>query len=171
MIHISIKIFFVLAAIKWGDWKHWKKYYPTIQFFIIGDLFYNLIFRDYPLWKFKELYPIMKLDIIIMASFMIVRYPATVFIYLGKFPNEKSKAILWYLFWVLLYIGIEIIDLQIGLIKHFNSWNIWWSLLFDMIIFAILKIHFHKPLLAWGLALLCSIILWNLLEVPIHILK
>lgn len=38
MIKISIKLFFVLAEIKWGDWRGWKKYYPTIQFFIIKDL-------------------------------------------------------------------------------------------------------------------------------------
>lgn len=171
MIHSTVKLLFVLAAIKWGDWRGWKKYYSTIQFFIIGDLFYNLIFHDYPLWRFEEIIPLFKYDTFIMLSFMFLRYPATVFIYLGRFPKEKGKAIMWYLFWVLLYIGIEIIDLKIGLIKHYNSWNIWWSLVFDMLVFALLKIHLHKPLLAWGLGVLSSIVLWNLLGVPSHILK
>ncbi len=171
MIHITIKFLFVLAAIKWGDWRGWKKYYPTIQFFIIGDLFYNLIFHDYPLWRFEEVVPLLKREILITLTFMFLRYPATVFIYLGNFPKDKVKGILWYLFWVLLYIGIETIDLQIGLIKHFNSWNIWWSLIFDLVLFAILKIHLHKPLLAWGLTLLSSITLWVLLGIPLRVLK
>lgn len=171
MVHITIKLLFVLSAIKWGDWKNWKKYYPTIQFFIIFDLFYHLIFHDYPLWKFEELVPILKRDIFISLTFMFLRYPATVLIYLGNFPKEKVKGILWYIFWVLLYFILEIIDLKIGLIKHSNSWHIGWSLIFDMLLFAILKIHHHKPLLGWGLALLSSIILWNLLEVPFSILE
>jgi len=29
---------YLFAAWKWGDWKNWREYYPTILFFIIGDL-------------------------------------------------------------------------------------------------------------------------------------
>jgi hypothetical protein len=30
---------FLFAAIKWGDWRKWRNYYPTILFFMVGDLY------------------------------------------------------------------------------------------------------------------------------------
>ncbi|PIB57799.1 hypothetical protein, partial [Pseudomonas sp. 2822-17] len=53
IIHIVIKLLFLFAAYKWGDWEKWEKYYPTILFFIIGDLLYNFLFYNYPMWLFN----------------------------------------------------------------------------------------------------------------------
>ncbi|MCD8508623.1 MAG: hypothetical protein LRY73_01060 [Bacillus sp. (in: Bacteria)] len=173
MVHLFIKIIFVAAAWRWGDWRNgnWQKYYPTILFFIIGDLFYNFIFYNYPLWEFDEIIPLLQYDSFLVMSFMFLRYPATVLIFLGRFPKGLLKGGLWIGLWVFIYIGLEVIDLYMGLIQHHNDWNLWWSLLFDVILFVMLKIHHHRPLVAWVLSIVCSVVLWNLLNVPIGILK
>ncbi|MDG5789263.1 hypothetical protein QA612_17525 [Evansella sp. AB-P1] len=171
MIHLSIKLLFVLAAWKWGDWRNWQKYYPTILFFILGDLAYNYIFYDYTLWEFDERIPLLKYDTFLVFSFMLLRYPATVLIFLGKFPKGMAKGTAWISLWVIIYIGLEMFDLKMGLIEHHNGWNLLWSFVFDIMLFVIIKIHHHRPIIAWALTIICSIILWNLLNVPIDILK
>lgn len=42
----------IIVCYIFGDWKHWQKYYPTIQFFIIGDLIYGVLFRNTMLWMY-----------------------------------------------------------------------------------------------------------------------
>ena len=85
---------------------------------------------------------------------MFVSYPVTVLIYLGRFPQQKMKAITWILFWVALYSIIEFINLQfLDLITHHNGWTMTWSVIFNFIMFTMLWLHYKKP----GMALLLSI--------------
>jgi hypothetical protein len=37
---------------KWGRWKVWKVYYPTILIFIAGDFIHGYIEAAKPLWRF-----------------------------------------------------------------------------------------------------------------------
>ena len=160
------------SRIKWGDWRNWEKYYSTILFFIIGDLFYNFIFFDYPMWRFFDGNPpIFGYDKFIVFSFIFFRYPATVLIYLGKFPKGLRKGIIWFSFWVLLYFSIEVVKTYIGIVDHFNGWSLGWSFIFDIIIFTMIKLHFHRPLIAWVVGLILAIILWIILDVPLNILN
>ena len=34
---IVVTLIIVVIARKWGDWRNWKQYYPTILFFIATD--------------------------------------------------------------------------------------------------------------------------------------
>ncbi|WP_338448334.1 CBO0543 family protein [Niallia oryzisoli] len=102
---------------------------------------------------------------------MAVNYPSTILIYLGKFPNEKSKQIYWILFLVFIYIIMEAINLQYDLIHHFHGWTIWWSLIFDLVMFVILWVHHYKPLLAWAYSITWLIILWNIFDLSHNLLK
>lgn len=36
-------ILYILVCLKWGDWRNWRKYYPTILYVIIWDLIFNLL--------------------------------------------------------------------------------------------------------------------------------
>ncbi|MBT2729839.1 hypothetical protein J7E63_23550 [Bacillus sp. ISL-75] len=44
----------ILCAWKWGDWKNWRQYLSTIQYFLIGDMLYNLFTRNFPLWGYPN---------------------------------------------------------------------------------------------------------------------
>ncbi|MCP8615409.1 CBO0543 family protein [Salirhabdus salicampi] len=172
MIHVLISTIFIAACYKWGDWKRWRTYYPTILFFMVGDLLYNVLFYDYPMWMFHDgPIPLFHYDVIISLLHMFTRYPATVILYLSLFPAGKVKGIVWGLTWIGVYSLIEVFDLYIGSISHHNGWSLWWSVFFNISIFLMLKIHHHKPLLAWGLSLMWTLLLWNMLDIPVSILK
>lgn len=168
--HFFFNLLFVIAAIKWGDWKNWREYYPTYLFFIGGDFFKNAVLHDYRLWSYKEtifgsniLYGHLIIDIMIM----VLVYSSTLLIYLGNFPRNRIKQLLWIMVWVFLYSLIEFINLNyLNLIEHHHGWNIAWSILFNIVMFTVLRIHVNRPLLAWMISILFFALLWILLEVP-----
>lgn len=165
-----------IALWKWGDWKQWQKYYPTILFFILGDLLYLYLLSDYyPMWRYNP--PVIdgKVGIsntLVSLSIILIKYPATVLIYLAKFPVEsKGKQFIYYLFWILLYALNEWIDIKFHLIEYFNGWSYWWSIFFNMVMFYILRVHFKKPYLAWILSILFIIFLWLKFDVPYTVFR
>lgn len=173
--HFLFNLAFLLAAWKWGDWRHWRQYYPTILFFIGGDLLYNFLLFDHHLWTYSEHFfgeALLQNHTFINLMIMGIVYPATIFLYLGRFPDSFPKKLYWIIFWVFLYSSIESINVYVLDILHYdNGWTGWWSLLFNLIMFVMLRIHFRNPLLAWGLSLIWIFILWNVFDVPIKKLR
>ncbi len=53
--YILINVIYTIAALKWGDWRNWKQYHPTILFYCIGDFLYNFILYNKPMWLFRDL--------------------------------------------------------------------------------------------------------------------
>jgi len=150
--HLIFNSLFLGAALKWGDWGNWGKYHSTILFLWFGDLLYNVLCHDYEMWKYKESIIAENLlanHTIISLLIMCVAYPATVLIYLGRFPTVTSKKIIWIIFWVTLYSLIEYINLRyLHLVTHHNGWSIGWSVLFNLILFSMLRLHYKKPIIA-----------------------
>ncbi|MBT2688191.1 hypothetical protein J7I93_08355 [Bacillus sp. ISL-47] len=173
--HLLFNFLFLLAGYKWGDWKNWRDYYPTILFFIGGDLLKNFLFRNYPMWQYKETIFAENLLIghpVINLMIMAIVYPATILIFLGHFPNERLKQAVWIGLWVFLYCSIEFVNLQyLHLIEHSNGWSIGWSILFNIFMFFIFRIHHKRPLMALGIGFLWILFLWNMFDVPIELLK
>ncbi|MGP4081255.1 CBO0543 family protein [Pseudalkalibacillus sp. R45] len=174
LIFILYFIIYIVAAWKWGDWKNWRVYYPTILFFIVGDLLYQFLFHDYSKWEYESFHMENAMDFThthISLFVMVIKYPATILIYLGNFPEKKINIFFYILLWVLIYCINEMITLWVDGISFHNSWHYGWSILFNFIMFIILYIHHRNPLTAWGISILFIIILWNLHEVPTDILK
>ncbi|MBG9589795.1 hypothetical protein [Cytobacillus firmus] len=69
---------------------------------------------------------------------MAVKYPVTILIYLYRFPGGK-------LIKKLLYI-----------LKYDNGWSLKWSILFNAVMFTILRVHHKRPAAAWGLSIFSS---------------
>lgn len=167
--YILINIFYMIAGFKWGDWRNWKRYYPTILFFIIGDFLYNFLLYKQSMWLFHDLILPNHTTITILA--MVVSYSATVLIYLGRFPEGWKKRSLWFLLWVGIYICAEYFNNTFGFITYHNGWNIWWSVLFTGIIFFILPIHHKRPLLAWLISIVIIGSLLSIFDVKISEMK
>ena len=155
--HLLFNGLFLVAGLKWGDWKNWEKYHSTILFLWFGDLLYNVLCYQNIMWQYKEsifAQTVLTNHIIITLLIMFVAYPATVLIYLGRFPNRKWKAVVWILLWVAVFSMIEFINLRfLNLITHHHGWTMMWSVIFNVILFPMLRFHYKKP----GLALLVSI--------------
>lgn len=173
--HIIFNALFLLAAIKWGDWRRWRDYYPTILFFIVGDLLKNYLLYNYWMWTYQETIfaeTILINHTIISLLIMFIVYPSTILIYIGRFPQVKWKQVLWLSFWISLYSVVEYINLHyLNLIRHHNGWNISWSVLFNIVMFLILRIHYKKPLLAWGLSVIWILFLLKMFNIPIDKMK
>lgn len=150
--HLIFNGLFLGAGLRWGDWRNWKKYHSTILFLWFGDLLYNYLCYNYKMWEYKESILAANLlpnHTIISLLIMFVAYPATVLIYLGNFPTGIVKVIIWILFWVTLYSLIEYINLRyLNLVAHHNDWSIGWSVLFNFILFTMLRLHYKKPTIA-----------------------
>lgn len=167
--YILINTLYLVAGFIWGDWKNWKNYYPTILFFIMGDFLYNFLLYNNPMWIFHDL--ILPNHTMITILAMVISYATTVLIYIGNFPKEWKKRILWFLLWSGLFFSIEYINSKFGFITYHNGWNIWWSTLFTAIIFLILPIHHKRPLLAWILSIVIMISLLIIFDVKISDMK
>ncbi|RSD28817.1 CBO0543 family protein [Mesobacillus subterraneus] len=173
--HFVYNALFLIAAIIWGDWKGWKKYYPTILFFFTGDLLKGVLLYNQMKWTYQESIfgqSILVNHTVIALMIMFVVYPSTILIYLGRFPSVRWKKILWVFTWVGVYTLIEHINERyLNLINHHGGWNIGWSVLFNIVMFSLLRLHFKNPLLTWGLSAIWVIFLLNAFDVQLHKMK
>ena len=167
--YLSINAFYLIAGYVWGDWRNWRMYYPTILFFILGDFLYNFLLYQKSMWLFHDL--LLPNHTLVTLIAMVVSYSVTVLIYLGRFPKEWKKRVLWFLLWSGFYVVIEYINYQLGFITYHNGWNISWSVLFTGVIFFILPVHHKRPLLAWFLSVVIIISLLIIFDVKMSDFK
>ncbi|WP_442598750.1 CBO0543 family protein [Neobacillus sp. D3-1R] len=173
--HILLNGIFLLAAAKWGDWRHWQKYYPTFLFFIGGDLFYNAVLHKHRLWIYQETIFAENLlfgHLVINLMIMAIAYASTILIFLGHYPQSKVKQVLWLLLWIFIYCLIEFINTKfLNLLTYKHGWNMPLSILFNFVMFPVLRIHMNRPLIAWGISILFFIFLYNYLGIPRDVFK
>jgi hypothetical protein len=167
--YLLVNAIYLFAGYKWGDWRNWKSYYPTILFLIIGDFLYNFLLYNQSMWLFHDIILPNHTTITILA--MTVSYSATVLIYLGRFPEGWTKRLLWFLLWTGGYLIIEYIDNRLGFITYHNGWNFWWSALLTGIIFFILPVHHKSPLVAWILSFVIILSLLFIFHIKISDMK
>jgi hypothetical protein len=169
--HLLFNFLFLIAGIIWGDWRNWRKYHSTILFLWFGDLLYNVLCYDFKMWEYKETIwgqNFLPNHTVISLLIMFVAYPASILIYLGKFPKKKITIMLWVLFWVSLFSIVEFINLRyLNLISHHHGWTIWWSFFFNIIIFLMLRLHYKYPIVALltSIPIVCFLVIY--FNVPI----
>jgi hypothetical protein len=162
--HISIVIFAILVCYKWGDWKHWDKYYSTILFFMMGDFIYLVLFRKTMLWTYNT--DILNHTLINVLIIFTV-YPCTIIIFIPYYPKLIFKQVIYIFFWVVLFAVMEFISYHLGCFKYHNGWNLGWSIIFCTIMFPIQYIHYKKPLLAWCISMIKLVIFIVIFKVDI----
>jgi hypothetical protein len=160
---ISVSTFLVIAY-KWGDWKNWKKYYPTMTFFGMADLIYVTVFNNKPLWDFPTNLLVSSLDelLLIFGCF----FPTTL-VFLSRYPTKLYNQIVYNSMWIGIYTSLEVINLKLGTVEYFNGWNIWWSLLHNTIQFPLIALHHKNPILTWIIALIYLVVCMKIFNVPL----
>ncbi|ERI89767.1 hypothetical protein HMPREF1982_04381 [Clostridiales bacterium oral taxon 876 str. F0540] len=164
---IAFFIAWIIIAYKYSDWKNWRTYYPTIIFWGLGDMIYNVIFCDTPLWKYADPWFGHILSDILT---MVIIFPCAALLYLTHFPKTVYKKIAYIFFWVFTFTGIEFIFTKLGSIIYFNSWTIIWSAVHNTYQFFLLRLHHHNPLLAWAAAFLILAVIMSIFKIPFSIL-
>lgn len=165
--HIILAVLFIVCAYRWGDWKNWHQYYPTMLFFGFGDLAYNCLFHNKMLWQYQSpIFPIIP-HVLWSMLWIFTIFASTLLIYLPKFPPKASQRIFYVLLWVTLYTLVEGILSSSNHFKYMHGWSLLHSFIFNTYIFPVLYIHFKKPLYAWIMVFLAAIFTLILFEVPL----
>lgn len=164
VVRMVVSSIFLVSAFIWGHRKDWRKYYHTMCFFGMGDLIYIAVFQDNPLWLFPPAFLVPAIDEVLLI--FAVFFPTTL-LFLSNYPQKLWKQIMYNALWIGVYMVIEVVDLKIGVIKYYNGWNIWWSLLHNTIQFPLIVLHNKKPLFAWGIALVFLVVVMKIFDVPI----
>lgn len=157
LFRICFVLSFVLSAWKWGDIRNWQKYYATILFVMAVNLSTTFISYHHQLWVFRP-------DAIFTTETVIELFntyfvlPATVLLYLANYPtNGLGVTVAYIVAWTILYFGVEFIDANyIGGIAYRHGWSYWHSLLFDFVMFSLIRLHFVIPILAWTVTLILA---------------
>ena len=164
--HLAVALFTVFAAWRWGDWRQWKQYHTSMLYIMSAGFLYEYLTKDYILWVFHP-------DFLYNHSVTVIVYavltmPLSVLIFLSRYPTSSLKKQIFYIAkWVSIYGVFEWILQITGGISYKNGWNFWYSVLFDLMMFPMLRLHHKKPLIAYGLSLIITILLMWYFKVPL----
>ncbi|UUZ83409.1 hypothetical protein LJK88_05855 [Paenibacillus sp. P26] len=158
-----------------GDWRNWRKYYPTILFLFVNDLLYNVLTYNYSMWKFNPVSfdkYIYSNHTLITLGINFINFPAIVLIYLGHYPERKILQLFYVLAWSLLNTMIEYtIWATIKGISYYHGWTIGWSFLINLMFYTSLRLHYLRPMAAWLFALGAIISLSLFFDLPVRSMK
>lgn len=163
--HISIIIAALLVCYKWGDWRHWQKYYSTILFFMMGDFIYLVLFRKTMLWSYNT--DILNHTLVNLLMIFTV-YPSTILVFIPYYPNTVIKRAIYIICWVILFEAVEYISHFLGCFNYHNGWNFGWSIVFSLAMFPIQYTHYKNPLLAWCISTIELVVFIVIFKVDIY---
>lgn len=154
---------FILCAWKWGDWRNWGKYLPTIQYFIGCDMLYNLLTWNYHLWAFPHPPNVLPNHMMVSLFRVFTTYPSFILIYLYHYPKHNGiRQALYLLAWFTLWALDELYMVRSGILVYSHGWNYVWSLVFLCIMLPMLILHHKHPLWAYLLTvpIVVFLVLW-----------
>lgn len=114
----------LLAAWRWGDWRRWPRYYPTLLYVMVANLLAGYITYQHPLWDFNaDALAASETTVELLNTFIVL--PATTLVYLGNYPAAGPLRQTGYvLAWVALFAAVETADTLLGGICYFNGWSL-----------------------------------------------
>lgn len=163
--HLAIAICTIICASIWGDWRNWQKYYPTLLYVFCMSMLYEFLTKSYTMWKFKPDFLFSHTYVVLLYA--VISVPLTVLVFLSLYPSSWGKKILYYPLWIFIYIGVERVLQKTGQITYENNWSILWSLIFDVIMFPMLRLHYKNPLVACVLSVFIIAGYMTLFKVPV----
>ncbi len=166
MIRIILTLVFISVCYFWGNWRNWKEYYPTILYWIIGDLSYNYIFYDNYLWHFEKL--INHTFSNFLVAFII--FPCQIILFFTYFPTTFWKRSGYILLWTLGDTFIEFFMFKMDYLSYNNNWNIFWSCGLYFFAFVLIALHRKHPFITWLISGGAALLTMYLFNVPISAL-
>jgi hypothetical protein len=167
MITIILTVLCAIVCFKWGAWRRWREYYPTILYVIIGDMAYNFVFHDHTLWLYDGVFNHTTSDII--AAFLM--FPSVVILYLTRWPKRIVTQALYILAWAAFNTLFEYISVVLGVFEYDHGWGILWSFGLLVIAFIMMRLHYRKPLVAWPISAVLALLTALAFGLPIGRLK
>ncbi|AFC33217.1 hypothetical protein PM3016_6602 [Paenibacillus mucilaginosus 3016] len=170
MVAVLYSLLWILAAFRWAD-RNWERYYPTLLFSVIGNCLYELLCYRYPLWQMEPNgLPAAMIPILLL---ILIGMPLSTWVYLSLYPSgggwlAQARHILAF---TAVFILLEFVSVKCGSITYHNGWHLGWSLLFNIFMFIMLRIHFLKPLTGLVLSAAYTLLLMSLFHVSLDKMK
>ncbi|PLT28904.1 CBO0543 family protein [Peribacillus deserti] len=162
--HVAITIFTIIASLRWAEWKKWRDYHASMLFISAGGLLYEYIVKDHSLWKFHpDLLYGKEMTVIVYA---LITMPISILLFLSHFPERWAARGMYILLWSGIYISVEWVLLKLDKISYDYGWTLWYSFLFDMVMFPVIALHHFRPLPSYILSLLIIIFLIVYFKIP-----
>uniref|UniRef100_UPI003D2C639E CBO0543 family protein n=1 Tax=Paenibacillus oryzisoli TaxID=1850517 RepID=UPI003D2C639E len=142
--HIALTIWALIAAWKWANWGRWREFLPTIYFMVSMSLLYQYIAHStYHLWHHERNIPT---ELVTDNLYSFIVFPCTVMLFLSNYPNKKAAQFAHLLKWLIIYSALEWVGKKNGFITYHHGWSWAWSLLFNCMMFPMLRLHHLRPL-------------------------
>lgn len=145
MIVLVLVVLYAALCYKWGAWKRWREFYPTIQYMIIANLAYNYVFYEYPLWLFDGFMG----DTVLCIIMKFLIYPSAVILFLTHYPVGFWKQVVYILGWAAINTAFEYVAFLTGGIHYYHGWGLLASFVLLIIAFALVRLHYKRPLFVW----------------------
>jgi hypothetical protein len=170
MVAIVLSISWIIAGMKFGD-RDWSKYYPSMLFAALGNALYEVLCYKYQLWRMEPNGVVY--SIIPMLLLILIGMPLSTWVFLSKYPYQSSiyKKGIYVSFFVIVFIVLEYISVKLGAISYHFGWNLGWSLLFVIVMFIVIRIHFTRPILALLISIPFTLLLCMIFEVTLDKMK
>ena len=164
---LALVAVFALACFKWGSWRNWKEYYPSILFLIVGNMAYSHIFKNYMLWTYEGFIN----QTIASFTTMFFLYPTVVILFLSRFPDSMVFKVAYVLVWSLGCTLLEFFSVSMGWFAFYRGWNIFWSLVLYVIGFILVRLHHRHPLIVWPIGAALAAATMLLFHMPFNLLE
>jgi hypothetical protein len=168
---LFVIVVWILFAYKFVDWSQWGKQYPTILYFMVINLTYNVLYYNYTLWAFRGITAEWLTHSIINMAFTYFICPVGLIIYLQRFPQKTKSQFLYISIWVAFYTVIQTLFAHKGMYVYDNGWSGWYNIFLNTILFVILYIHYRNPVRAIILSIPLSILFYVFFPFPLDSLK
>lgn len=146
--HFLIALFWILVSLKWGNWKNWRAYHATMLYFSAANLFYYLIVQKDWLWVHIP-DKLTRYFIFTDPVHIFISQPFACLVFLSTMPKKKYAIVLHHIKFIAIFTVFEWFYLKTDYIAYQNGWNLWWSLVFNFVMFPMLLLHHWKLFLAF----------------------
>jgi hypothetical protein len=167
MVHMTMSAFVIYAVYRWGDWRNWQQYHSTMLYIAVSNLMYNFLCANYFLWRLSS--ELISNHTLTEVLYTLIVFPGTALLFLSNYPDTLNKKLVYYLKWIGIYIGFEAVYVVFKKIEYQYDWNIFWSFVFLIVMFPMLRLHYKRPLLTYVVSLPVAIFLLWVFEVPVHL--
>ncbi|WP_088225828.1 CBO0543 family protein [Desulfosporosinus sp. FKB] len=170
VLRVVMGIIYSFIAYKLGNFRNWRNYYSTIEFWIIGNLISLFLTYNYPLWELTSPGEKITFNELIFCVFV---FPFAGLIYLANYPQKAIclQRICYIIFWISYFSVFELILGFFGYLKYSHGWDIVWSVIFNSCMFPLMRIHYKHPPWAWGLATVIGVSIIIYFRIPVSAMK
>ena len=166
--HVLLTLSLLSFTVWKGDWRHWQKYSLTCFYVITCNLLYSVLCRDHLLWKYQaDLLP--KSTFMVELFYTFINLPAVTLLYLSHYPFAKPflKQVKYFLLWVIGALIVEYPFVKWKRLLLINGYELWMEAIFYLFMFGMIRLHYSRPLLTYGISFVLIIFLVHYFHVPI----